>query len=180
MSVTDAKRKTPHVALLIGAVLGFALAWILDEFGDNPNVGGALLYMAVFGAVISYIMQMASFVILRSKLPDIERPYRSPLGVGGAVVAGVIAAVTLVVLPFNSDYRPGVYGMILWFAAGLLYFALSGRNKLVLSPEEEFALSRGEHGIPDDEGYGAMHVADVPMDGAEASAAPAAADESTE
>jgi ethanolamine permease len=106
-------------------------------------------------------MQMVSFVILRRKMPDIERPYRSPLGSAGAVVAGVIAAVTLVVLPFNADYRPGVYGMMIWFAAGLLYFGLSGRNKLVLSPEEEFALSRGEHGIPDDEGYGAMRVSDV-------------------
>lgn len=180
MSVTDAKRKTPHVALVIGAVLGFAFAWILHEFGDNPNVGGALLYMAVFGAVISYIMQMASFVILRRKMPDIHRPYRSPLGVAGAVVAGVIAAVTLVVLPFNSDYRPGVYGMILWFAAGLLYFGLTGRNKLVLSPEEEFALSKGEHGIPDDEGYGAMHVADVPVGDSPDAAEPAEATESTE
>jgi ethanolamine permease len=164
MSVTDRKRKTPHVALLVGGVIGFVLAWVLDAFGDNENVGGALLYMAVFGAVISYVMQMISFVILRRKLPDIERPYRSRLGVPGAVVAGVIAAVTLVVLPFNDDYRPGVYGMILWFAAGLLYFALSGRKKLVLSPEEEFALSKGEHGVPDDEGYGAMHVGDVTGD----------------
>ena len=180
MSVTDAKRKTPHVALVIGAVLGFALAWVLYEFGDNPNVGGALLYMAVFGAVISYVMQMISFVILRRKLPNIDRPYRSPLGVPGAVVAGVIAAVTLVVLPFNSDYRPGVYGMILWFAAGLLYFGLSGRNKLVLSPEEEFALSSGEHGVPDTEGYGAMNVADVQARGADAAAGPTEATEPTE
>lgn len=164
MSVTHGKRKTPHVALVIGAVLGFGFAWILHENSDS-EVGGALLYMAVFGAVISYIMQMASFVILRRKMPDIDRPYRSPLGNAGAIVAGLIAAVTLVVLPFNSDYRPGVYGMILWFAAGLAYFAIVGRNKLVLSPEEEFALSEGEHGIPDEEEYGAMHVADIDGDG---------------
>jgi ethanolamine permease len=166
MSVTHGKRRTPHVALVIGAVLGFAFAWIIHENSDS-EVGGALLYMAVFGAVISYVMQMISFVILRRKLPHIERPYRSPLGVAGAVVAGVIAAGTLIVLPFNSDYRPGVYGMILWFAAGLVYFGISGRNKLVLSPEEEFALSSGQHGIPDDEGYGAMHVADVQEGAAE-------------
>jgi ethanolamine permease len=61
--------------------------------------------------------------------------------------------------------------MMIWFAAGLLYFAVTGRKTLVLSPEEEFALSRGEHGIPDDEGYGAMHVADVEGD-APATAAP--------
>ena len=165
MSVTHGQRKTPHAALVIGAVLGFALAWILHENSDS-EVGGALLYMAVFGAVISYVMQMASFVILRRKLPNIERPYRSPLGVPGAVVACVIAAVTLVVLPFNEDYRPGVYGMILWFAAGLLYFGLSGRNKLVLSPEEEFALS---HHVDDvrDAGRGGPATAPAAVTGGE-------------
>jgi ethanolamine permease len=33
-----------------------------------------------------------------------------------------------------------------FYALGLLYFALVGRNKLILSPEEEFALSKGEKG----------------------------------
>ena len=33
--------------------------------------------------------------------------------------------------------------MAIWFAVGILYFALVGRHKLVLSPEEEFALTKG-------------------------------------
>jgi ethanolamine permease len=96
--------------------------------------------MAVFGAVIAYIMQMAAFVLLRRKLPNIERPYVSPLGNTGAIVAGVIAAVTLVCLFLNPDYRVGVYGCAVWFAAGLIYFAVYGRRTLVYSPEEEFAI----------------------------------------
>lgn len=43
----------------------------------------------------------------------------------------------------------------------ILYFALVGRHKLILSPEEEFALTRGEHGHPEREGYGKTHVADI-------------------
>jgi ethanolamine permease len=122
-------------------------------------VGGALLYMAVFGAVISYFMQMISFVLLRRKLPNIARPYRSPLGNAGAIVAAVIALVSLLSLPFNADYRPGVYGTLVWFLLGILYFALSGRHKLVLSPEEEFALSQGERGHPELGDYGGASVA---------------------
>jgi hypothetical protein len=34
----------------------------------------------------------------------------------------------------------------------------------VLSPEEEFAMTRGEHGRPQQEGYGSTHVADIPAD----------------
>jgi ethanolamine permease len=143
LSVTHNERKTPHVALIAGAVLGYVVA-LLIEFGEQwfgaVPVGAVLLNMAVFGAVIAYIMQMLAFVLLRKNFPHIERPYVSPLGNFGAVVAGVIALFTLVFLFLNADYRLGVVGCAIWFAAGLLYFALVGRFKLVYSPEEDFAV----------------------------------------
>ena len=108
----------------------------------------ALLNMAVFAAVISYILQMVSFVLLRRNLPNIERPYVSKLGVPGAVVAGVLAATALIAIFLNEAYRPGVYGVAIYYVLGVLYFAVSGRNRLVLSPEEEFALTQGEQGVP--------------------------------
>jgi ethanolamine permease len=80
LSVTHGTRQTPHVALLTGALIGFVLALIL-QYSGSESVGAALLTMAVFGAVISYVMQMVAFVLLRRNKPDIERPYRSPLGV---------------------------------------------------------------------------------------------------
>src|SRR4029453_12101219 len=98
-------------------------------------------------AVISYAMQCLSFILLRQKLPNIERPYRSPVGVVGAAIAGVIAVVSLVSLYSNEDYRPGVYGTLIYFVLGILYFAIAGRHRLVLSPEEEFALTQGERGV---------------------------------
>jgi len=152
MSITHGTRKTPYVALLLGGVVGYGLAWWINE-SAGTNVGASLLTMAVFGAVISYFMQMLSFIILRRKLPDIERPYRSPVGVWGAAIAGIIALVSLVSLYLDDSYRPGVIGTAIWFLLGIIYFAVSGRNRLVLSPEEEFALTQGEHGIPQEEGF---------------------------
>jgi len=76
-------------------------------------------------------------------------------------VAGVIALVSLISLYSNADYRPGVYGTLIYFLIGIAYFAFSGRNRLVLSPEEEFAMTRGEHGHPQSEGYGTTHVTDL-------------------
>lgn len=148
LSPTHGSRKTPHVALLSGAVVGYLAAWTIYKAGST-QVGAALLYMAVFGAVISYFMQMVSFMLLRKKLPNIERPYRSVLGVPGAAIAAAIALVSLVALFSNEDYRPGVIGALVWFGIGLLYFAFVGRHRLVLSPEEEFALSAGERGHPE-------------------------------
>ncbi len=114
LSQTHGVRKTPHVALIAGAVVGYAvffLVWALQQQELGAQIVAALLNMAVFAAVISYIMQMVSFVLLRRKLPNIERPYRSKWGVPGAVIAGLLAATSLVAIFLNDAYRPGVYGV---------------------------------------------------------------------
>ncbi len=146
MSVTHPTRKSPYVALIVGAVAGYAVALAIEYggalFGEVP-VGAVLLNMAVFGAVIAYVMQMAAYLKIKS-IQGIERPYSSPLGRPGAAVAGVVAAVTLVFLFVNPDYRPGVFGVAIWFAGSLLYFALYARHRMIFSPEEEFALQARE------------------------------------
>jgi len=164
MSVTHGTRKTPWLALLLGAVVGYGLALLLNwasgqvdsEFA--ANVSGALLNMAVFGAVISYALQCLSFILLRRKYPNIDRPYKSPVGVPGAAIAGIISVIALVATFLNEGYRPGVYGTAIWMLLGTIYFAARGRHGLVLSPEEEFAVTRGEHGHPETEGYGTTKV----------------------
>jgi ethanolamine permease len=165
MSVTHGQRKTPYLALLLGGAIGYGLCWLLYEATNRGwlegKVGASLLTMAVFGAVISYFMQMLSFIMLRRRLPHIRRPYRSPIGQWGAAIAGVIALVSLISLYFDDTYRPGVIGTAIWFVLGIIYFAVSGRNRLVLSPEEEFAMTRGEHGHPEEEGYGKTHVEEI-------------------
>jgi ethanolamine permease len=149
MSVTSA-RKVPHMALLAGTVLGYGtmliLWFVLSEETRGVVIGEILLYMAVFGAMISYAMQGLSFIVLRVKLPDIHRPYRSPLGVFGAAVTIVIALVTIGFQLTGEKYRTALLAVAAFYALGVLYFALYGRNRLILSPEEEFALSRGEKG----------------------------------
>jgi ethanolamine permease len=127
----------------------------------------------VFGAVISYFMQCLSFILLRRKMPDIERPFRSPLGVPGAAVAGVIALISLVAIFWNADYRPGVYGVAIFYAVAIAYFAIAGRHRLVLSPEEEFAMTGGQHGHPETEGYGHTRVGGTGETPPEAPPAPA-------
>jgi ethanolamine permease len=158
LSVTGGKRNTPHYALVLGAIIGWIAAYIIYESGAGSTVGGALLYMAVFGAVISYAMQCFSFILLRRRYPDIQRPYRSPVGEWGAAIAAVIALVSLVALFWNDDYRAGVYGVALFYLVAVAYFAVAGRHRLVLSPEEEFAVTRGVHGHPEVEGYGVTEL----------------------
>jgi ethanolamine permease len=145
MSLTHGTHKVPHVALYVGTLMGFAVmmsVWFL--FGAEKGgalIGGTLLNMAVFGAMISYAMQGLSFILLRTKRPDMERPYRSPFGVFGAALTVLIALVTIYYQLQDPVYRNGVYAAAVYYALGLLYFAVFGRHRLVLSPEESFAIT---------------------------------------
>ena len=152
MSLTNVK-KVPHMALFAGTILGFStmmILWFLAAKGDTTKstaiIGGTLLNMAVFGAMISYAMQGLSFIVLRNKMPNIVRPYRSPVGVPGAFVTIVVALVTIYFQLQDPVYRGAVYYVAGFYVLGILYFAAYGRHQLILSPEEEFALSKGEKG----------------------------------
>lgn len=151
------KRQTPWVALAVGAVIGFVALVIVDASGGAAGTGGAIvLNIAVWGAVLAYILQMVSFIVLRKKLPDAVRPYKSPVGVAGAVVAGVIAAAIFVGFLLNPPFLPAIIAIAIVYVVMLALFAIFGRTKLVLSPEEEFALSGGKHRDPQEEGYDVM------------------------
>ncbi len=138
-SVTHPTRQTPVRALVAGSVIGYLAALAIHLAGQKSSVGAILLNMAVFGAVIAYVLQMLCFVVLRLRFPAMPRPYRSPLGLAGAVLAAAIAVVTFCVLFLDGDYRPGMIGAVVWFIAGIVYFAVYARRRLVMAPEERFA-----------------------------------------
>lgn len=141
LSVTHRTRQTPHRALLAGSALGFAVALAIHLMPQGSPVGAILLNMAVFGAVLAYILQMASFILLRVRFPRMPRPYVSPIGIPGAAVAAVVAAITLWTLFRNPDYNKGVIGAAVWFVLGIGYYAVYARRRLVLAPEEAAAES---------------------------------------
>jgi ethanolamine permease len=153
------ERKTPWVALVASAIVGIVLVFGLGAIAyggeETPYVSAAnaLLLIAVFGAVIAYVLQMVAFLILRRKFASADRPYRSPVGLWGAFIAGVISLVTLILMPFNEDYRAVIIWVAVVYVLGLIAFALFGRTRLVLSPEEEYAVTGGVHGHPEVEGY---------------------------
>jgi ethanolamine permease len=140
LSVTHGTRQTPQCALVAGSALGLVVALAIRLTPQGSPVGAILLNMAVFGAVLAYLLQMASFLMLRWRFPRIERPYLSPVGTGGALAAIAIAALTLVALFRNPDYSKGVVGAAIWFLLGVAYYAVWARHRLVLSPEEQTAI----------------------------------------
>lgn len=148
LSVTHGTHQTPQAALIAGTVMGLGvMMFIWFVYGQEKGgafIGAALLNMAVFGAMISYVMQAISFILLRLNMPHIERPYRSPFGIPGAVATLVIALVTIWFQVTDPAFRDPVLMVAGYYALTIVYFALFGRTKLVLSPEEEFAMTKGK------------------------------------
>ena len=130
LSVTS-RRKVPTIALIVPAIIGFLLAAITED-------GATMLNIAVFGATVSYVLMMLAHIVLRSREPDLERPYRTP---GGTATSGValVLALLAVVATFLVDEKAAVITLGV-YAAAALYFYVYSRHHLVSSaPEEEFA-----------------------------------------
>jgi ethanolamine permease len=145
------KNKTPWVALTVGAAIGFVAIVVLDLLarldpeGAGLVAGAIILNIAVWGAVVAYFLQMVSFITLRRKFPDVNRPYKSPMGLFGAYSAAAIAALVFVGLLVNPAFQAAIIAIIVVYVLMLLGFGLHYRKHLVLSPEEEYAMSGGTH-----------------------------------
>ncbi len=149
--LVDPKRDMPRGIMLgmftlIG--LGFLvmlIIWFVEPSETAVNtIGGTVLNMAVFGAMFSYMMQGLTFLQLRRRFPNIERPYRSPFGTLGASLTVIIAVVTIIFQLTDPLYREGAIGVAIWYAIAIVYFAVHGRKQLIYSPEEEFAVKQRE------------------------------------
>jgi ethanolamine permease len=130
LSVTGGRR-TPWVALVVPAVIGFLLSL--------TGAGATLLNAAVFGAAISYVLMTLSHIVLRRREPNLERPYRTP---GGVITSGVacVLAVLAVIATFIVDVNAALI-MLGVYVLFIAYFGLYSRHHLVAqAPEEEFAM----------------------------------------
>lgn len=83
ISVTS-KNHTPYRALLLGTLVGLICVMLVDAGSDA--VDAVILNMSVFGAVLSYILAMLSYIKLKLTRPDLPRPYESPFGIWGQLL----------------------------------------------------------------------------------------------
>jgi ethanolamine permease len=149
LSVTNS-RNVPLVSLIVGGAIGFvALLSIevlksVDAEGAGAVAGAIVLNIAVWGAMLAYMMQAVSFLILRRKLPNLKRPYVSPWGVPGAILAALIAGISFVGYLINPSFQTAIFGIAVVYVIMLIIFGVYGRHNLVMSPEEEYAIKNNK------------------------------------
>ncbi len=122
------KLRTPHIAIMVGGVVGIA-AIFSDEFvkfGGQPLTAN-IVTMSVFGAIVMYILSMASLFRLRIKTPSLDRPFHAPLYPvfpAFALVASLICLMTMVY--FNRLMAAMFVGLM---AIGYAYYLSTRRRR---------------------------------------------------
>jgi len=137
LSVTS-KNHTPYRALIIGTIIGLLCVKLVDAGSDA--VDAVILNMAVFGAVISYILVMLSYIKLQYSYPDLQRPYQSPWGIYGAYIGAGLAIFALIACLSVPAYRAGIWGVAIILALASVYFVFSKKRLVAQAPEEAAAL----------------------------------------
>jgi len=132
---------TPVPAILIPGLLMWGVVIVYNRIDADTAIAN-ITQISVFGALIFYILACVSFIVLRAREPNLERAYRSPLGVPGAAVTGILAAITLGAgFNYTEAAQWTIVATIGLILLGLAYFGLVTRHRLVAeAPEEEFAV----------------------------------------
>lgn len=120
---THARFKTPHRALVAGAVVGLAAILSDDLQFNGMTLTANLITMAVFGAIVMYIVSMLSFFALRKNEPKLERPFRTmgyPLFPAIALSLAVISLLTMI---YYNQALALVFAVLM--AVGYIYFSLT-------------------------------------------------------
>ncbi len=127
--------QTPHWAILAGGIVG-----ILAIFSDSLIVIGGLsltaniVTMAVFGAIVMYIISMAALFKLRRSEPALERPFRAPLYPFAPALALGLAVLCLVAMVYYNGLLALIFGALM--LAGYAYFRLTHDEGIAASDGE--------------------------------------------
>lgn len=121
-------RRTPHLAIIAGGVVGIAAIFSDEVIKFNGQTLTAnIVTMSVFGAIVMYIMSMASLFKLRRSEPHLERSFRAPLfpwSPGFALVGAVICLITMVY------YNPLIAAVFVGLMAlGYVYFLSTAKRR---------------------------------------------------
>jgi len=118
----NGKFKTPHRAIIAGAVVGVT-AILADDFKfADQSLTANLITMAVFGAIV-----MMSLFALRKNEPNLDRPFKAiayPLFPGIALVLAVISLITMIY--YNQQVSMLFFVLM---ALGFVYFSMTQHHR---------------------------------------------------
>lgn len=119
--------KTPHRAIIAGAVVGVAAIMSDDLQFNGMTLTANLITMSVFGAIVMYIVSMMSLFALRKKEPNLARPFKAVAYPAFPAIALTLALFSLVtIIYYNQQLTLVFFGLM---ALGYIYFSLTQHHR---------------------------------------------------
>lgn len=139
LGAVNEKFQTPHAAIIAGGIVGvFAIMGNGFEFDGQPLTAN-LITMSVLGAIMMYITSMMSLFLLRTKEPELNRPYRA---IGYPVFPAIALVFSFVCLATVFYYNLKV-SFVFFGLMAITYFIFTIiDHQYALSEEEEWMLNQ--------------------------------------
>jgi ethanolamine permease len=126
-SAVNDKFQTPHRAIIAGALVGTAAILSDDLEFNGMTLTANLITMAVFGAIVMYIVSMLSLFALRIKEPKLERPFTALAYPLFPTIALALASISLItMIYFNFQLAVIFFGLM---ALAYVYFSLTQQQR---------------------------------------------------
>ncbi|MDD3650447.1 ethanolamine permease [Immundisolibacter sp.] len=128
LAALHARFRTPHRAIVAGGLIGIAAIYSDGVVKlQGMSLTAAMITMSVFGAIVMYILSMASLFKLRRSEPALERPFRAP---GYPVVPAIALALAVVCLLAMAWFNPLIGALFAGFmVVGYVYFQLTAHQR---------------------------------------------------
>jgi ethanolamine permease len=122
------RTRTPHLAIIAGGVVGIAAIFSdsLITINGMP-LTASIVTMSVFGAIVMYIVSMASLFKLRRSEPGLARPFRAPLYPLAPAFALGMAVLCLAAMVYYNLALAAIFAAMM--LAGYVWFRLTARSR---------------------------------------------------
>jgi ethanolamine permease len=126
------KFKTPHRAIIAGGIVGVAAIFSDDliSFGGQTLTAN-LITMAVFGAIVMYIISMLSLFALRKNEPEMSRPFPAMVYPLFPAIALVLAVISLVTMIYYNQLLAELFVALMAIAYGYFYLTKHHRDAAI-------------------------------------------------
>ena len=117
---TRSQHGTPTYGILIGTLI-IVLMTLSDLDG--------LIEMLNFQYAVALLMEYAAFIKLRIDQPDLDRPYRIPLGTVGCILLFIPPVGMTILIMFLASWTTLIFSVAVNVAGILLYCTMKGKEK---------------------------------------------------
>jgi ethanolamine permease len=121
------KFKTPHRAIIAGAVVGVAAILSDDLEFNGMTLTANLITMAVFGAIVMYIISMMSLFALRKNEPNLERPFKAIAYPAFPAIALILASISLITMIYFNETLALIFVVLM--ALAYAYFSMTQHHR---------------------------------------------------